>query len=29
MKLQVDHSSKPLPDKFSKYEFFVKDLLTV
>ena len=29
MNLQVDHSQKPLPDKFSKYEFFVRDLLTV
>lgn len=29
MNLQFDHSSKPLPDKFSKYEFFVRDLLTV
>ena len=29
MNLQFDHSQKPLPDKVSKYEYFVRDLLGV
>jgi hypothetical protein len=29
MSISTDHTGRPLTDKFSKYEFYVRDLLTV